>query len=123
MRHPLIAKKKSWFYSPILAVVLLVLVVWTGIATFSAFQKQHEAIELRDEAVREKTDLMAKQNDLNQKIQNLSTDEGMEAEVRERYRVVKPGEQLVIVVDNKDPNASPTTPPTFWQKVKEFVGF
>lgn len=121
MRHLLI-KKKSWFYSPLMAIVLVVLVIWGIVSVVRAGLKQREAIKLRDESRRELAGLEQKQIDLNQKIEGLSTDQGLEAEVRQRYRVVKPGEQLVIVVDNKDGAGNQTTKPSFWQKLRLFVG-
>ncbi len=121
MRH-LLVKKKSWFYSPLMAIVLVVLVIWGIVSVVRAGLKQREAIKLRDESRKELSSLEQKQVDLNQKIEGLSTDQGLEAEVRQRYRVVKPGEQLVIVVDNKDSAANQTTKASFWQRLRLFVG-
>ncbi len=121
MRQFLI-RKKSWFYSPIVAIILVLLVVWGIISVVKAAAKQREAVALRDESRKELEGLDQKQTDLNQKINDLSTDQGMEAEVRQRYRVVKPGEQLVIVVDNEDTSGNHPTKPSFWQKIRTFVG-
>jgi cell division protein FtsB len=122
MRTSLLTKKKTWLESPILAIVLIIFAVWGIVAVVRAYLKQHEAVSLRDEAVHEEESLEQKQKDLSGQIDNLSTPNGLEAEVRERYRVVKPGEQLVIVVDND--NAIPNQKAeTFWQRIRQFVGF
>lgn len=121
MRHILV-KKKSWFYSPIVAIILVIFVVWGGVSVVRAGLKQREAIHLRDESRKELAELEEKQVVLGQKIENLSTEQGVEAEVRQRYRVVKPGEQLVIVVDNEEGESVSVEKPSFWQKLKQFVG-
>ncbi len=121
MRHLLI-RKKSWFHSPVVAIILVVLVLWGIVSVVRAGLKQREAVKLRDESRKELSGLEQKQFDLNQKIEGLSTDQGLEAEVRQRYRVVKPGEQLVIVVDNKDTAVNQTTKLPLWQRLRLFVG-
>jgi cell division protein FtsB len=121
MRH-LLVKKKSWFYSPWIAVALVIFVVWGMVSVVRAYLKQREAVTLRNESRQELAGLEQKQQELDKKITNLSTDQGMEAEVRERYRVVKPGEQLVIVVDNKDSVPTKSQSEGFWQKLRAFVG-
>lgn len=121
MRHLLI-RKKSWFYSPLMAIILVILVVWGIVSVVRAGLKQREAVKLRDESRKELGSLEQKQVDLNQKIEGLSTEQGLEAEVRQRYRVVKPGEQLVIVVDNKDGATNQATKASFWQRLRLFVG-
>ena len=121
MRHLLI-KKKSWFYSPWIACLLILFVVWGIVSVTRAYMKQREAVSLRDESQKELGGLEQKQQELTTKIDDLSTSQGMEAEVRQRYRVVKPGEQLVIVVDNKDGAAAQAQKPSFWQKLRTFIG-
>lgn len=117
-------KKRSWFHSPVLAVFLAILVIWAMVAAVGAFKKDREAKGLRDQYARDLSQLRSKQSELSEKIRVLSTDRGMEAEVRSRYRVVKPGEQLVVVVDNRDPSAvSPGKAPTFWDRIRDFAGF
>lgn len=116
-------KKKSWFYSPWVALLLVIFVVWGLVSVCRAYLKQHEAIALRDESRHQLEELEQKQGILSEKINDLSTDAGMEAEVRGRYRVVKPGEQLVIVVDNQGSIQEGGEKRSFWTKLRMFVGF
>ena len=116
-------KKRSWFYSPVVAVLLLLCVGWGTYSAAKAYGKSREARDLRDQYARDSDQLVIKQNDLAKKIDMLSTDRGMEAEVRNRYRVVKPGEQLVVVVDNQDASSAQTVQAkSFFEKLREFVG-
>lgn len=126
MRHQIIKnKRKSWYHSPILAVFLIVLIIWGGVVVVKTYPKYREARTLRNQYQTELESLQMKQAELNGKIGELSTDHGIEAEVRNRYRVVKPGESLVIVVDEEKsaktvqvdkPNIS------WWVRLRTFIG-
>ncbi len=122
MRHSLVTKKKSWFQSPIIAVILVLFVIWGGIAVIRAYAKQREAVVNRNTSKRELKEVQQKQVELSANIENLSTERGLEAEVRNRYRVAKPGEQLVIVVDNKEGGNTVAEKPSFWERLRQFVG-
>lgn len=119
-------KKKSWTRSPILAVFLVLAFVWGCVVVVRIYAKYREAAELRDESQAQLKELESKQADLTSQIDSLSTDRGLEAEVRNRYRVVKPGEQLVIVVASDTSSTATGTAPageSLWQKFRQFVGF
>lgn len=105
-----------------MAVVLVFFVVLGCVSVVRAYAKQRQAVNNRNNSIHELRDLEQKEADLSLKIDNLSTNRGMEAEVRNRYRVTKPGEQLVIVVDNNDSGETVPQGPSFWQKVRQFVG-
>jgi cell division protein FtsB len=104
------------------AVVLVLFVIWGGVAVIRAYAKQREAVVNRNTSIRELKEVKEKQAELSANIENLSTERGLEAEVRNRYRVAKPGEQLVIVVDNKEGSEDVTKKPSFWEKLRQFVG-
>lgn len=116
------SKKKSWFYSPIITVVLLIMVTIGIIASVKAYGKQEEAVSLRNNTIRENDQLVQKERELSEKLNDISTERGMETEVRNRYRVVKPGEQLVIVVDNRTDIPEIIQEKTFWEKLRLFIG-
>ena len=116
-----LTKKKSWFRSPIIAVILFVLVILAAISVARAFAKEREAAKLRDQYRREVSEMDQRQAELDAQIKNLSTDRGLESEIRNRYRVSKPGEDLVVEVNNGE-DASAKTNLTWWQKVLRFVG-
>lgn len=45
-------------------------------------------------------DLRARETNLNKEIERLNTTEGIEESVRDKFQVVKPGEKMVIIVDD-----------------------
>ena len=88
-------------YSPLvivaLAVVLLILVrgVW-GVyskAQLSAQNLERERLELQKLAQRQKS--------LASSIDYLKTDQGVEDEIRTKFRAVKEGEKVVVIIDNQ----------------------
>ena len=72
--------------------------------------------------IREYETLIQKKTPLEQSIDKLSNPAGIEYEVRERYRVVKPGEELILVIDNKQPTETTETM-GFWNNLLETVLF
>ncbi len=121
MSYSLTNRKKSWFYSPVIAVILIVFVIIAGLSVVRAFTKEREAAKLRDQYQSQWDALNRREAELTSQIQNLSTTRGIEAEIRERYRVSKPGEELVVVVNNGG-NVPVTRKLTFWEKVRMFAG-
>jgi cell division protein FtsB len=67
--------------------------------------------------------LQVREKMLSSGINKLETDNGIEQEIREKYGLVKPGEEVIIVVDKGDSTSSlPISSRTgFWQKVKDWL--
>jgi cell division protein FtsB len=92
--------KESFFFSHFWVGVLVVVF---GIASFSVFKmykKYIHAKSVRNDFHTELLQTQQKQAKLQENIDALSTDRGKESEIRDRYRVVKEGEQMILIVDN-----------------------
>ncbi len=117
-------KRRSWIQSPILAVFLIIVFFWGTFVVYKIYVKHREAVLLRDQYHNELVELKKKEAELDAKIKDLSTDRGMESEVRNRYRMVRPGEQLVIVVDDAVKQVPEVQKDRFsWKRLRSFVGF
>lgn len=124
MKHPLVKRKNKWYQSPIVSVILVLLIVWAAFAVVGAYRKDRDATMMRDQSARELDDLNAKKIELGNHIQNLSTERGIEAEIRNRYRVERPGENLVIVVDNGEPDKGHRSETdSFWTRLRAYIGW
>ncbi|MDB4984305.1 MAG: hypothetical protein JWM20_484 [Patescibacteria group bacterium] len=123
MKHVLISKKKSWFRSPIVSIILVACIAWGIFSVIRAYGKDREAVNLRNQEKKELNDLQAKQSELNTEITNLSTDRGIEAEIRNRYRVERPGEHLVIVVDNSDGKPAEEPKLGWFARLRAYLGW
>jgi len=56
---------------------------------------------------------------LREEIERLSTERGIEQEVRSKFEVGKDGEEMIIIVDNPEDEgfSNKEIKKTFWQKV------
>lgn len=66
--------------------------------------KAEDTVKNKNIAADKITELQKEQDKLSSDIQNLQTDQGKEAAVREKFGFGKPGEGMIVVVD--DPNSS-----------------
>src|SRR3989338_2688583 len=81
----------------IIALVLVVVLLFRGV--WGVYQKSAEAVAKRDKATAELADLAAREKELHEGIARLSTGEGVEAEIRDRFMVAKEGEKVMLIVD------------------------
>lgn len=93
---------------PILAVLVIFLIIFAN-AAYGMYNKYMETGENSDIALREKAGMKAKQTELESRLEQLKTDRGVEEEIRKKFRVVKEGEGVIIVVDNKISDKTATT--------------
>lgn len=85
-------------YTIILMIVVLALLargVW-GIYT-----KYQKSLEIKERARYDLEILTGREQSLMESIKALETDEGKERELRDRFGVVKEGEKIVVIVDDK----------------------
>ena len=78
-----------------------------------------EAAENKKNILEELGKLKAREDNLTAQVERLSTPEGIEESIREKFRVVKEGEGLIVIVNDKtdldqDKGATPS------QKIKSF---
>ncbi len=95
--------KKSLGGSVFTILLLIVFCFVLLLSCIKLFKKYRHAVEVKNQYAREYEKLVHKQSELQESIDRLSSPSGIEYEVRERYRVVKPGEELILVIDNKQP--------------------
>ncbi len=98
------AKKKLLFPRPVLVVVLFIAFLFLASSVIQLVRKE---IKIRAEVHQLQTqqqELTKKQTNLDQDIRYLSTDEGKEQALRDKYRLVKPGEHIIVVTDPPPPS-------------------
>lgn len=91
--------------SPISLVVLAVLLFILARATVNIHGKADMSAERLDRAQAALDKLSRRQADMAERVSYLSTDQGMEAEIRTRYHAVKEGESVAVIVDTHQPAA------------------
>lgn len=101
-------KKKltDYLYSrPVLA-VLGIVVILTAFAVYQRFVVEREMAARRMEVEKEKQELIQRKAELEEKVEYLSGERGIEEEIRKHFDVAKEGEQVVIIVDKEVPDTA-----------------
>lgn len=98
------------------AVLLLIILAVALRGVWGVYKKAQESRVIRAEAEATLSDLQAREAELRGEISVLSTDRGVEQELRERYDLAKSNESVVVIVE---PPAPPPEPrPTSLQRFK-----
>jgi cell division protein FtsB len=103
-----------------LAIVLIML----SLATWSVYQRERIAESEARAAAAEHAELAARKAALEANLNALEAPRGVEAAIRERYPVVRPGEEVITLVD-VPPGASTTAsvPHGIWDSVRNWLGW
>lgn len=117
--------KESFFHTRFWIVVLLIICTILIISVVKISKKYIHAKSVRNDYQTELNQVRAHEVELKKSIDALSTDRGKEAEIRDRYRVVKHGEQMILIVDNDKKESNdpiPVNEPNgFWGKLKNLI--
>lgn len=114
--------------SPLALFVALLVMGLLGKAAWNIHQKE----VLTEQKLHEANDQLAKlqdsQADMSSKVAYLSTDDGIEAEMRTKFKAVKNGESVAVIVDDTNQSAavvaaSTTESTGWWQHFLQFLGF
>lgn len=118
--------------SPFVLIGALILVVILIRATWNIHEKSLVSLTKLEEAQTELTKLKDRQNDLSAKVGELSSDGGIEAEIRTKFRAVKEGESVAVILDSTNAtdstaaagNATTTAvrAASWWQRVLHALG-
>jgi hypothetical protein len=91
--------------SPYFQGFIFLLVILMGVQAYERYDIASE-MKGRSELAKEQTKALEERKDnLESKVEYLSSDRGIEAEIRRQFDVSLPGEQVVVIVD--DENISP----------------
>lgn len=109
---------KKALYSKITLVLLLFLLFIILRGVWGVYQKQKYTKDNLEKVEDNLAELKEREERLSAEIDWLKTENGMEQEIREKYGLVKPGEEVIIIVDKKDINLVDNSENlSFWQKV------
>ncbi|MEK7662481.1 MAG: hypothetical protein AAB355_03255, partial [Patescibacteria group bacterium] len=94
-------KIRRVLYSPFTLIIMIVFLAIFSRAAYFMWQREHEASDALSNLEKEREILKAKQEALTLRIASLKTERGVEAALREKYKVAKDGEEVVVIVDKK----------------------
>jgi len=119
-------KFRKILYSKASILVLLVVLVLVSRGAWQVHEKAIIARAERDESARVLSGLEERNRALEASLVRLKSNQGIEDEVRQKYAVARPGEEIVIVVDESDKkgkNRDEAPQKSFWQRfISLFTG-
>ncbi len=95
-------------YSRVVFALVLMSGLFVGKATFDMYRSDNLTAEKRRIAEDELMAVRGRESLLRAQIISLKTERGVEEELREKFRVVKNGEGVIIVVDQEKKEATTT---------------
>jgi cell division protein FtsB len=100
-------KKKQWWmalYTPLVIGFLLFLCVVLGQIVYERYTIERDMAERRAAAEADLAALEVRREALQNQVDYLSNERGIEAEMRRNFDIVQPGEKVVIIVENEEEN-------------------
>ncbi len=91
-------KIKRLVYSKVMVFLLLVMIFFVGKGVLDVWGKERESAQNAAEAAKALKNIQDRETFLSSEINRLSTSQGVEEEIRSKYSVAKPGEELIVIV-------------------------
>ncbi|HEY4504086.1 MAG TPA: septum formation initiator family protein [Candidatus Paceibacterota bacterium] len=116
-------KKKTYkkiIYSPFAIFALVIVLAFFLKALWGVYKKEQMSAEYLEREKSELQKLEKRQNNLAKSVDYLKTDKGIEAEIRNKFRLVKEGESVTIIIDNEissTPKNATTSFSGFWKSL------
>ena len=115
-------KIKRLLYSKITLVCLLLLIALLIKMVWGVYEKQALTADNLAKTSASLETLQAREEMLSSEIDRLKTKSGTEAEIRDKYGLAKPGEEVITIVDQDNSTSSDTasSDDDLWQKIKDW---
>jgi len=115
------SRRKKNIYPKATIIVLLVIALILARATWNVFIKNRETKENLVETVEYLDDLKKRGANIEEEIQDLSTERGIDREIREKFRVVKEGEGMIMLIDSPESYTASSTneDKSLWSRVMD----
>lgn len=95
---------KRIIFSRASVIALFVLLIFLSVFTVKTFLKYRKAVLKSEQIAQETEDMLRKTEDLREKISRLETAGGLEEEMRGKFNVAKPGEEVLTIIDKTKGN-------------------
>ncbi|MES2223327.1 MAG: septum formation initiator family protein [Patescibacteria group bacterium] len=104
---------KSRIYSRTTLVILLFIIILLAKGVFTLYLRNQESVDALRDTNNKVRDLKARQQMLSGEITKLNNNDGVEEEIREKFDVTKPGENVVIIVPDEVATTTEEKPSVF----------
>lgn len=102
-------KFRSILHSRVTQVIFLILSLSMLWSVYGQYLNAKEMSEKRLALEEEVTVLQNREDTLRKEVEYLSSERGVEAEMRRQFDIVREGEQVVIILDDDKSTTTPTT--------------
>lgn len=106
-------------YSKITLIILGLIVIWLSFVVFDMYKKERDTGIKSAKQGSILDELEERETALQEENDRLSTERGMEEEIRSKFEVGREGEEVIIIVDNPEEKSKKNTrlKKGFWQKI------
>lgn len=110
---------RRFLYSKVTLIILGLIVIWLSFVVFDMYKKERDTGIKSAEQKEILNELEEREAALQEEIDRLSTQKGIEAEIRSKFEVGKEGEGVIIIVDNPEEEnvLEINSKKTFFQKI------
>ena len=91
----------SFLYSKPALTVLILILILLAYSVIDIYGKTRETVQKRNFAEEKVKELEDREGKLTEQIKSLKTESGVEASLRDKFGLVKEGEGIVVIVDDK----------------------
>lgn len=111
-------KKQQVMHSVGALFMLLVLLVLVTISAIKMGMKTQKVKEAKERQQEELTELLEQEEQLQADVSYFSSERGLEEEIRERFPVVKEGEELILIIDQEQElEPEEVVKKSFWKRI------
>ena len=110
-------RAKRVVYSIPVLILLGALLIFVTLEAFEAMVVQRDSVRRLVEVEEKMLDLSKREEELKEDIARLGTEEGVRAEIREKFNVVEEGEQVVLILDPKPSLENKEKKEIWWKRV------
>ena len=97
---------RHFIYSKFSIFLLFIVFIFFVFSTAGVYEKKMEAARKNSDVEKGLNDLKAKKDYLEAQVNRLNTDAGAEEELRDKFQIAKPGEKVLIIVNDNDKNTA-----------------
>ena len=114
-------KTERLLYSRLTIIILLIILLLLARGTWNIYQKDLESVRDLDITNKQLADLQSRNNYLNGEVSKLQTTSGQEEEIREKFQVAQPGENVIIIVPTASQATTSVPSSSFAENVWRFI--
>lgn len=114
-------RARQLLYSPFTFLALAVAITIAGRGVWGMYQKSQSTDDALAETKQAYDALVAREAFLQSELKRLSTDAGVESEIRERFGVAKAGEEVIVVLAEEEQEEPVPADKGFWVRVREWL--